>query len=200
MTMTFANPTGGVSGAAVLNAAYGWLGVPYLYGGGRGSVAQARSSGVDCSGFVYQVFSSLGFPNVGTDTVSQFDNPANVTVGSLAEAQPGDLVFFGSPSGGASEHVGIYIGNDMMIDAPHTGASVRLDHVTGFENLLGIKRVTGVASSPAAGGTTTAGFDTGSFTSGVTHLLVEAAAVAGALGLAVLGVYAATHKPKEPPP
>ena len=46
-------------------------------------------------------------------------------VSSLAQAQPGDLVFYGSPA----SHVGIYIGNGKMIDAPEAGATVRVDQV-----------------------------------------------------------------------
>jgi cell wall-associated NlpC family hydrolase len=46
----------------------------------------------------------------------------------ISQAQPGDLVFYGT-SGAASHHVGLYIGNDMMIEAPHTGANVRISNI-----------------------------------------------------------------------
>jgi len=39
----------------------------------------------------------------------------------VADLRPGDLVFFGEPI----HHVGIYVGEDTMIEAPHTGAVVR---------------------------------------------------------------------------
>ena len=45
---------------------------------------------------------------------------------SYAQAQPGDLVFFDSPDVG---HVGIYLGGGMMLDAPHTGAFVRIEPI-----------------------------------------------------------------------
>lgn len=44
---------------------------------------------------------------------------------SRDDLQPGDLVFFGSPI----HHVGIYVGDGMMIDAPHTGAYVRKEPI-----------------------------------------------------------------------
>jgi cell wall-associated NlpC family hydrolase len=40
---------------------------------------------------------------------------------SMASLQPGDLLFYGSPI----HHVGIYVGNGTMIEAPHSGAVVR---------------------------------------------------------------------------
>jgi hypothetical protein len=49
-------------------------------------------------------------------------------VDSIADAQPGDLVFF-EPSASGPGHVGIYIGNGQMIDAPHTGTDVRIQAV-----------------------------------------------------------------------
>ena len=45
--------------------------------------------------------------------------------GGLANAQPGDLVFFGSPV----HHVGIYAGNGMMVEAPHTGTKVQVHSI-----------------------------------------------------------------------
>ena len=50
----------------------------------------------------------------------------------LNELVPGDLVFFGSGAGSSesyAEHVGIYVGNSAMVDAPHTGADVRIDTI-----------------------------------------------------------------------
>jgi cell wall-associated NlpC family hydrolase len=50
---------------------------------------------------------------------------------------PGDLVFFGTGPDGVS-HVGIFVGNGVMVDAPHTGADVRLDQINGFEQIVGV--------------------------------------------------------------
>jgi cell wall-associated NlpC family hydrolase len=43
----------------------------------------------------------------------------------VSNPQPGDLVFFGSPAG----HVGIYAGNGMMWDSPHTGTAIGLHKI-----------------------------------------------------------------------
>lgn len=190
--------TSPINGAQIVAAAESWLGVPYNYGGGRGTAAQARQYGLDCSGLTYQIFAALGV-NIGGDTVAQMNNPAGMVIPDGSE-QPGDLIFFGLPTGGTQEHVGIYIGNGYMISAPHTGASVRIDNIaTWGEPIIGIRRfATGTTSAPSSldgitlpnlGNTASPGGSSSSGgISGVTSLLVTLAAVAAAAGLVVLGV------------
>jgi hypothetical protein len=190
----------GVTGAAIVNGAMQWIGVPYLYGGGRGSAASARLNGLDCSALVYQVFMALGV-NPGTDTVSQFNNPAAVTVPSLAAAQPGDLVFFGSPAGGTQEHVGIYLGANTMIDAPHTGTTVGVHSIAGYGPILGIKRLTASVGTGLPAGTdpttgavldATSATDTSSSSSigtTISRLLIGLVCLGLALALVGLGVH-----------
>jgi cell wall-associated NlpC family hydrolase len=95
--------------AAQLALAY--LGVPYLWGG-------ATPSGFDCSGLVSYVYAQLGV-SLPHFAAAQWLYGAAVPVESL---QPGDLVFFDK-----LDHVGIYLGDSLFIDAPHTGAFVRID-------------------------------------------------------------------------
>lgn len=199
-----------LAGSAIIAQAMRWLGVRYSYGGGRGSPASARLNGVDCSGLVYQVFSALGI-NPGTDTVSQFNNPAAMTVPTLAQAAPGDLVFFGSPAGGTQEHVGIYLGGGTMIDAPHTGTTVRVDNVSGFGPILGIKRLAAnvgalpTPTDPAAAAAidttaaTTTASSGSSVGSSIARLFVGLVALGLALALIGLGVHAGTRSPKGAP-
>jgi cell wall-associated NlpC family hydrolase len=103
-------------GAAVVADAQQYLGVPYVWGG------TDPSTGLDCSGLVQRVYADLGvsMPRVAADQATM-----GVAVPNLASAQPGDLVSYGSPA----YHIGIYIGDGKMIDAPHTGASVEIDPV-----------------------------------------------------------------------
>ena len=103
-------------GQRVITDAEKYLGVPYLWGG------TSPKTGFDCSGFTQHVFSDLGvsIPRTAAEQ-SQIGTP----VQSLSQAQPGDLVFYGSPA----YHVGIYIGNDQMIDAPTTGQTVSITNV-----------------------------------------------------------------------
>jgi cell wall-associated NlpC family hydrolase len=125
-------------GASVVADAQKYLGVPYQWGGTN------PAQGVDCSGLVQDVFGDLG---VSLPRTSQQQATVGEAVPSLAAAQPGDLVFFPGTDGTASApgHVGIYLGNDQMIDAPYTGAAVRVDTV---EDPTAIRRVSGPLSSP----------------------------------------------------
>lgn len=89
-------------------------GKPYRWGGnGPGAY--------DCSGLVQQSFIRAG---VQLPRVASSQQGATVPV-SLSDARPGDLVFFGYPA----THVGLYLGNGIMVDAPYTGTVVRLDPV-----------------------------------------------------------------------
>jgi cell wall-associated NlpC family hydrolase len=102
-----------------------YLGVPYVWGG-------ASPSGFDCSGLVMYVYAQLGI-SLPHYTVSQWDATLPI---SQSDAQPGDLVFFNGLS-----HVGIYLGNGQMVDAPHTGSVVRVESIYGFGSIDGFRRV-----------------------------------------------------------
>ena len=55
---------------------------------------------------------------------------------SRSQLLPGDLVFFYSPI----SHVGLYVGNDMMIHAPHTGSSVQVTRLSTYPSFVGAGR------------------------------------------------------------
>ncbi|MHB8506450.1 MAG: C40 family peptidase, partial [Acidimicrobiales bacterium] len=117
-TATLAIPSGPV--AAVLAFARSQLGVPYVWGG-------ASPGGWDCSGLVMAAFAQAGL-RLPHNAELQYEATMADPV-PLPAVEPGDLVFFGS-SVASIGHVGIVIGGGEMIDAPHTGAVVRVEPYT----------------------------------------------------------------------
>jgi peptidoglycan DL-endopeptidase CwlO len=105
-----------VTGGDVVADATKYLGIPYKWGG------TDPSTGLDCSGLVQRVYGDMGIslPRVAADQAKQ-----GTAVASLAQAQPGDLVAFGSPV----DHIGIYAGNNKIIVAPKTGDKVKVESV-----------------------------------------------------------------------
>jgi peptidoglycan DL-endopeptidase CwlO len=102
---------GGVS--AVIAFAQAQIGEPYQWGA-------AGPGSWDCSGLTQMAWSQAGV-NLSHFTGYQYSETRRVL---LSDLQPGDLVFYGD-SGETSHHVGLYVGNDQMIEAPFTGAFVR---------------------------------------------------------------------------
>ena len=103
-------------GQEIVNTAAKYLGVDHVWGG-------TTPDGFDCSGLVQYVMKSLGI-NVSRTSQEQIKNGVPVSRGDL---QAGDLVFF--ESNGDVHHVGIYVGNGMMIHAPRTGDVVRYQSI-----------------------------------------------------------------------
>jgi cell wall-associated NlpC family hydrolase len=101
---------------ALLAVAYAerQLGKPYVYAGAGPNV-------FDCSGLTMMAWRQAGV-SMEHGSRSQFMSFPHVPIDQLA---PGDLVFFGI-SGPLNHHVGIVIGPGIMIEAPHTGAFVRI--------------------------------------------------------------------------
>lgn len=103
---------------AVVDEAKKYLGLPYVWGG------TSQTKGVDCSGLVQSVYKSLGYdlPRLSADQAR-----SGRPIASMKDAQPGDLIAWNNSSrNNGADHIAIYIGNGKMIEAPHTGAQVRL--------------------------------------------------------------------------
>jgi cell wall-associated NlpC family hydrolase len=87
------------------------LGVPYLWAGSD------PEDGFDCSGLIMWAYAGAGKSLPHSSQLM-----ANVTRHiNFTDLQPGDLLFYGAPI----HHVGMYVGNGQMIEAPHAGADVR---------------------------------------------------------------------------
>jgi hypothetical protein len=126
----------------VVAAAAKYLGVPYRWGG------TDPDTGLDCSGYVQQVYEDLG---ISLPRVSRDQAKVGTAVPDLASARPGDLVAFGDPV----HPIGIYIGNNRKMVSPHTGAVVTVQDVPS--DWTAIRRVLpdstgGSASVGGAGG------------------------------------------------
>ncbi|MDQ1287551.1 MAG: peptidoglycan DL-endopeptidase CwlO [Actinomycetota bacterium] len=95
-------------GSKAVAVAYRYQGTPYLWGGNS-------PRGFDCSGFTKYVYSQLG-KQLGRTVAAQ---RGDVKFVKRSQAKPGDLVFMGNG------HVGIYLGNNQMIDAPRRGKTIQ---------------------------------------------------------------------------
>ena len=102
--------------AAIIKEAEKYLGWPYVWGG------SSPSTSFDCSGFVCWVYTASGVHDLPRTTATGIYNQC--TVISKSEAKPGDLVFFTKTydCDGPVSHIGIYVGNGMMI---HAGSPIK---------------------------------------------------------------------------
>ena len=119
---------------SVIDRAMSQLGVQYAWGGGNGrgptlgvrdgGIADAfgdyRRVGFDCSGLMIYAFAAAG---VALPHYSGYQYTAGRQV-PIGARQPGDMLFYAED--GSIGHVALYVGNGMMVEAPYSGAAVRL--------------------------------------------------------------------------
>ena len=117
-------PTANTVGAQALQAAISRLGYPYIWGA-------AGPTSFDCSGLVMWAYQQVGI-SLPHFTVSQYNSGVHV---ARSDLEPGDLVFFGADI----SHVGIYVGDGLMVDAPNSGSVVRVEPL--FSDYVGAVRI-----------------------------------------------------------
>ena len=106
-----------------------FLGVPYVWGG-------TSPTGFDCSGFVQYVYGHMGvdLPRISAD---QARAGKRIDIGSL---RPGDLVAWDNSSrNNGADHIAIYIGNGLIIEAPRPGRSVQISHLYDTSVAWGVR-------------------------------------------------------------
>lgn len=118
MGMVMGDATGKIG--AAINAAMDLANrrVPYVWGG-------TTRNGVDCSGLIQYAFKAAGMTDWPRYRAVDYGKMGQQV--SAQDARPGDIVYFDNP--GDVDHVGIYIGNGKMIQAPTTGDVVRVTNV-----------------------------------------------------------------------
>lgn len=122
--------TGSYSGRGqeVVNYALQFVGNPYVWGG------TSLTGGADCSGFVQSVYAHFGVSLSRTSESQMYDG-----VGvSYADAQPGDLICYGS-------HIAIYMGNGQIVhasnSAPYPVGGIKVSDNAAYRTILAVRRV-----------------------------------------------------------
>lgn len=106
-------------GSKVVELAKSQLGVPYEWGG-------TTTDGFDCSGLMQWAYEKVG-KDLPRTSAAQSQEGEKV---SMDELQPGDLVFMNSPV----SHVGMYAGNDQIVEAPTEGQDVKMTDISKYSD------------------------------------------------------------------
>lgn len=111
-------PSDSSTASRFADAALGYLGVPYVWGG-------TSPSGMDCSGLVLLAGQSVGHSFSRTTYTQQYEG----TEVSMSALKKGDLLFFG---GNSPYHVAIYLGDGTFVHAPQPGDVVQITSISTF--------------------------------------------------------------------
>lgn len=114
----------GVSGSSVVSYAMQFVGNPYVWGG------NSLTNGVDCSGFVHEVYAHFG---ISTPRYSQAFKSVGQAV-SFDNIQPGDVVVYPG-------HVAIYAGGGVIVEAQSTKAGITARRSVQCHTILAIRRL-----------------------------------------------------------
>ncbi len=162
-------------------AAMSQLGTPYVFG------TEKPGTSFDCSGLTQWAYGLAGISLPRTAAEQQ------QATQRIANPLPGDLVFYGDPA----THVGIYVGNGRMIDAPNSRSVVWVENLYGTPT-FGRVRGAGTALAPVLGlagaGVGLAGGAVDAVTSalgGARNIALQGAFVLGGVALVGVGVWRA---------
>lgn len=108
------------SAREAINYAQGQIGLPYVWGGNGPADGD---TGFDCSGLTKAAYAAAGI-SLSRTAEEQFRTGPQVGKGQ--PLMSGDLVFYGNPQGGI-HHVGLYIGDGQMINAPNFGEKIKIE-------------------------------------------------------------------------
>ena len=126
-TSTINGATGSDLGKKIANYACQFIGNPYVYGG------TSLTSGADCSGFTYRVYSNFGY----TLPRTSFQQRSAGKGVSYEEAQPGDLICY-------EGHVGMYIGGGLIVhassSAPYPRGGIKVNNAQ-YKTILAVRRI-----------------------------------------------------------
>jgi peptidoglycan DL-endopeptidase CwlO len=126
-----------------IRAAESKIGMPYVWGG-----ESDREGGYDCSGLVQYAFARAGIRMPRTADIQAFTGWRL----PFSQAQPGDLLTWkNDPTFNGVSHIAIYLGNNKMVVAPHTGTDVQIQTVY-MSNFWGAIRVNPQLAARKAGG------------------------------------------------
>lgn len=114
----------GVSGSSVVSYAMQFVGNPYVWAG------NSLTNGVDCSGFVHEVYAHFG---ISTPRYSQAFKSVGQAV-SFDNIQPGDVVVYPG-------HVAIYAGGGVIVEAQSTKAGITANRNVQCHTILAIRRL-----------------------------------------------------------
>jgi cell wall-associated NlpC family hydrolase len=134
-----------LTGNSIIDTAMSWavaqIGSWYQWGGTcRDPFGPSATGRCDCSSLMQQAYAHAGvsLPRVAADQArvgAEVTNPADI--------RPGDLIAIAGSLGSPTRagHIGMYVGRGMVVEAPYSGAKVRLAPARGFTGIVSIRRI-----------------------------------------------------------